>query len=115
MDKDSHYFYVLWCQDETLYGGYARNLSKRLAQHQAGRGAKYTRVKKRRPLHLLYAEEWSSKQEAMSQEYWFKSLSRLKKEAYLRKSGLNTIGAVEQVMVDYRGEEIHGVRSGATN
>lgn len=111
MDKDSHYFYVLWCQDQTLYGGYTRNLSRRLAQHESGKGAKYTRVKKRHPLHLLYAEEWANKQEAMSQEYWFKTLSRPQKIKYLKEAGLEEMGISNQLIIDRRGEEMQDVRN----
>lgn len=88
MAVSNHYFYVLYCQDNTLYGGYTNNLEKRLKAHQMRKGAKYTRVLKRHPLHLLYAEIWSTKEAAMSQEYRFKKLTRIQKEHYLFTAGV---------------------------
>ena len=49
-----------------LYTGWTNDIEKRLAAHNAGRGAKYTRG--RRPVTLLYSEECASKSEAMSRE-----------------------------------------------
>ena len=46
--------YILSCADGTLYTGITNDLPRRLAQHEAGRGAKYTRG--RGPFSLLYAE-----------------------------------------------------------
>lgn len=44
-----YYIYVLYCADQTLYCGFTDDVKKRVATHQAGKGAKYTRVKKRHP------------------------------------------------------------------
>ena len=43
-----YYIYVLYCADQTLYCGFTDDVKKRVAAHQAGKGAKYTRVKKGR-------------------------------------------------------------------
>ncbi|CAM5194530.1 Endonuclease OS=Lysinibacillus sphaericus OX=1421 GN=LS41612_22895 PE=3 SV=1 [Lysinibacillus sphaericus] len=46
MDKtNSHFFYVLECADKTYYAGYTNNVEKRVAAHNAGKGAKYTRAR----------------------------------------------------------------------
>jgi len=46
MEKsNNHYFYVLECADQTLYAGYTNNIEKRVAVHNAGKGAKYTRAR----------------------------------------------------------------------
>ena len=50
------YMYVLECTDGTLYTGYSTDVQKRLAVHNAGKGAKYTRA--RLPVKLLYQEEY---------------------------------------------------------
>ena len=55
--------YILLCADGTLYTGWTSDIEKRLAAHNAGRGAKYTRG--RRPVTLLYSEECATKSEAM--------------------------------------------------
>lgn len=88
MDK-YYFFYVLYCQDHTLYAGYTDDLQRRLRAHNEGKGAKYTRVSSRRPVQMIYAERWSSKSLAMKQEYQFKQLSRKQKEAYLLKRGVS--------------------------
>lgn len=84
----NHYRYVLYCADGTLYCGYTTDVARRLAQHQAGHGAKYTRVKARRPLRLLYATSFPSKRAALQAEYQFKQLTRRQKEAYLAARGI---------------------------
>ena len=68
--------YILLCADGTLYTGWTNDIEKRLAAHNAGRGAKYTRG--RRPVTLLYSEE-CAKSEAMSREAAIKKLSREEK------------------------------------
>lgn len=73
----SNYTYILRCSDDTLYCGWTNNLEKRLAAHNAGTAAKYTRT--RRPVELVYYEEFETKQEAMSREYHIKKLTRREK------------------------------------
>lgn len=58
-----NYTYIVKCSDETLYTGWTNNLKKRLEAHNSGKGAKYT--KNRRPVELVYFEEYDTKQEAM--------------------------------------------------
>lgn len=77
--------YVVSCSDGTLYTGYTNNLEKRLATHNAGKGAKYTRV--RLPVSCIYYEEFETKHEAMSAEYHFKRLTRQQKLNYIEERG----------------------------
>ena len=81
MEQKSHYMYVLECADGTLYTGYAVDVQARLAAHNAGKGAKYTRA--RLPVSLLAYAEFASKHDAMHAEYVFKQLSRNEKDALL--------------------------------
>ena len=73
----SNYTYILKCADNTLYCGWTNDLEKRLAAHNAGTAAKYTRT--RRPVELVYYEEFETRQEAMSREFHIKRMSRLEK------------------------------------
>ena len=74
----SYFVYILACSDGTLYTGYTDDLEKRLAAHNAGEGAKYTRS--RRPCRLMYAEPFAEKSEAMSREWHIKhSMTRQEK------------------------------------
>lgn len=81
--QQSHYFYVLQCQDNTFYAGYTIDLDRRVKEHNDGIGAKYTKPRKRRPTELIHSEVFHSKSDAMKQEYAFKQLQRKEKEEYL--------------------------------
>jgi putative endonuclease len=71
--------YLLECADGTLYCGITNDLDRRMAAHNAGEGAKYTRS--RRPLKLAYAEPCVDKSAALKREYEIKRLSRDRKLA----------------------------------
>ncbi len=77
--------YVLRCSDDTLYTGYTNNLEKRIATHNAGKGAKYTKA--RLPVECIYVETFETKHDAMSAEYYFKKRTRKQKLAYIEERG----------------------------
>ena len=82
--RNKRYFiYVLHCADQSLYCGFTTDVQQRFLTHQSYKGAKYTRVKSRHPLHLLYWCEYPTKHDALSAEYHFKHKSRKQKERYL--------------------------------
>ena len=72
-----YYVYLLHCGDGTLYAGFTNDLARRLAVHNAGRGAKYTRS--RLPVELVYWENFPNKSSALKREYAIKRLSRAEK------------------------------------
>ena len=76
--ENKNYTYMVRCQDGTLYTGWTNHLEKRIAAHNSGKGAKYTR--NRGPVALVYAEEFETKQEAMSREAKIKRLTKAEKE-----------------------------------
>ena len=78
-----NYTYILKCKDGTLYTGWTNNLDKRLKAHNDGKGAKYTKA--RRPVELVYYEEFELKEEAMKREYAIKQLTRKQKEELVAK------------------------------
>ena len=57
------------------YVGYTNNLAKRVALHNSGKGAKFTRGRK---WSLIYKEKFKSKTEAISREYYIKNNRRLR-------------------------------------
>ena len=67
-----NYTYIVKCSDGSLYTGWTNNLEKRIKDHNAGRGAKYTKA--RRPVVLVYKEEFPTKQEAMKREWEYNRL-----------------------------------------
>jgi len=75
------YCYVLECADGTLYTGWTTHPERRLRDHNAGRGARYTRA--RRPLRLAYLERLPDRSAAMQRERVIKSLSRDRKLALI--------------------------------
>ncbi|WP_136717602.1 GIY-YIG nuclease family protein [Halorientalis salina] len=75
---DDHYVYVLRCADDTLYTGYTTDVERRVREHDAGEGAKYTRG--RTPVDCVHVESFETKSAAMSREYEIKQLSRAEKE-----------------------------------
>jgi len=81
LDK-SWLIYLLECKDGTLYTGITNDLEKRLASHNAGTGAKYTRG--RRPVTLLEFKTVESQSEALKLEYKIKQLPRFKKRAFFK-------------------------------
>ena len=77
-----NYTYILKCKDDSLYTGQTNDLKKRITSHNAGKGVKYTKA--RRPVELVYYEEFQTRGEAMKREYAIKQLSRKEKEALIR-------------------------------
>ena len=73
------YVYLLRCQDGSLYTGWTNALEKRVAAHQSGKGARYTRA--HRPVALVYVETFDTKKKAMQREYQLKQLTKAQKEA----------------------------------
>lgn len=76
-ETNMNYTYLLQCADGTLYCGWTNHLEKRVEAHNAGKGAKYT--KSRRPVILVYYEEYETKSEALRREAAIKKLSRQEK------------------------------------
>lgn len=73
-----HYCYLVRCSDGTFYCGYTNNLDKRIATHNNGKGAKYTKT--RRPVILVYSECFDNKIDAMKREWQIKQLTRQEKQ-----------------------------------
>ena len=81
----SWWVYILECRDGTLYTGCTDDVSRRLAAHNAGRGAKYTRS--RTPVTLRYREEQPDRSAALRREAAIKRLTRTEKQTLLAGYG----------------------------
>ncbi|MBI3538540.1 MAG: GIY-YIG nuclease family protein [Chloroflexi bacterium] len=77
------FVYLLRCSDGTLYTGWTFDLKRRVAAHQNGNGARYTRA--RRPVRLIYSEKLVSRRAAMVREIAIKRLPRKKKLALSKR------------------------------
>ena len=78
----SWFVYMLRCGDGSLYTGYTDDVERRLAVHQSGKGAKYSRS--RLPVELAYREELPDKSAALRREAAIKKLSRAQKLALVK-------------------------------
>lgn len=74
----SCYCYIVECADGTFYTGWTTDPQRRLKTHNAGRGARYTRM--RGPVRLVYVEEQPDRSSAMKRERAIKALSRQRKK-----------------------------------
>lgn len=83
-----NYTYILRCGDGSLYTGWTNHLTKRVADHNAGRGAKYTKA--HLPVELAYYETFETKEDAMKRECAIKKLSRPQKERLI-ESDMNLL------------------------
>jgi putative endonuclease len=80
---EQHYVYVARCVNGSLYTGYSKNVEQRIAMHNAGKGARYTKAN--RPVELVAYWSFQTKTEALQSEYAFKQLSRQKKLALIEE------------------------------
>jgi TrmH family RNA methyltransferase len=75
--------YVVRCADDSYYTGHTDNLERRIGQHNRGEISGYTQT--RRPVTLLWCQDFGSRQEALAAEFQVKGWSRRKKEALARE------------------------------
>lgn len=83
MKSDKNFTYMVRCSDNTLYTGWTNNLEHRVEKHNSGKGAKYTMA--RRPVKLVYYEEYETKQQAMAREAAIKKLTKIRKEELIKE------------------------------
>lgn len=76
-----YFVYLLECCDGSYYCGYTTDLEKRVKIHNTGKGAKYT--KRRRPVKLIYSEQFKDKSQALKREIKIKSFSRKEKQSLI--------------------------------
>ena len=79
----SCYCYIVECADGTYYTGWAIDPQKRVAMHNKGRGARYTRT--RCPVKLVYVEELPDRKSAMKREIAIKRLGRVGKNKLIQE------------------------------
>jgi putative endonuclease len=78
--------YIIRCCDGTLYTGITTDVERRMAEHAAGRGAKYFRG--RQPKELVFLEDGHDRSSASKREAAIKRLSRREKERLLSEAGV---------------------------
>jgi len=78
------FVYIIECRDSKLYTGISNNLERRIKAHNSGSGCRFTKYRK--PVKLLYSEQYSTKPEALSREARIKGLPRKKKLALIKEN-----------------------------
>lgn len=89
MSEKIFYTYLILTENNTYYCGYTDDIEKRYKKHQEGSGAKYTKANK--PVKIAYLEEFTTKSEAMKEEYRIKHLSRQEKEKLVKNFEISHI------------------------
>lgn len=85
------FVYIVQCNDRSLYTGWTTDVERRVKQHNAGRGAKYTQW--HAPVRLVYVEEQPTRRAAMQREAEIKRWPRAKKLKLIRDQGLVNPGS----------------------
>lgn len=80
------FVYILQCNDSSFYTGAAKDLDQRVAAHNSGKAAKYTRS--RLPVRLVYFEKAETMSDALKREYQIKQLQRDEKEKLIQDADL---------------------------
>ncbi|MBM7365451.1 GIY-YIG nuclease family protein [Gordonia hydrophobica] len=75
------YMYILRCSDGSYYVGSTKNVEARFEQHQSGKGCGYT--SSRRPVELVFCEEFDTIGDAYAMEKRVQNWSRAKREALI--------------------------------
>jgi putative endonuclease len=88
-DDQAWFVYIARCADGTLYTGIARDVAARIAAHDAGRGARYTRG--RGPLQLCAVRRCANKSVALRLEHAIKQLPRAQKEQLTMRRKLQAL------------------------
>ena len=97
-EPERYCMYDVECADGTWYTGYATDVAHRVATHNAGKGAKYTRS--RLPVTLVATAEFATRHEALSAEYHFKRLSRAQKEKLIARAASEEDGSLERLLAE---------------
>ncbi|MFH0714335.1 MAG: GIY-YIG nuclease family protein [Candidatus Diapherotrites archaeon] len=73
----TYFVYLLECKDKSLYCGIAKDVKKRLAEHEKGKGSRF--VRSRLPAKIVYTEKAKTRSKALKREAQIKKMKREKK------------------------------------
>jgi tRNA/rRNA methyltransferase len=92
--------YILRCSDKSYYVGHTDELERRLTQHETGTPHGYTST--RRPVKLIWFQEFPTREEAKAAEAQIKKWSRRKKEALIEGRTEDLKAAARKDWISYR-------------
>jgi putative endonuclease len=84
---DSYFCYIIECSDGSYYTGWTTDPARRVREHAAGRGARYTRAHP--PKRLVFLEPQPDRATAMRRERALKTMSRARKHALIAGAAIN--------------------------
>ena len=88
INMEKSYAYIVQCSDGSFYPGWTLDLDRRLQEHNDGSSkTKYTRT--RRPVKLVYSEEFDTRAKAAQREYQIKRMNRKKKIEFIKSKNPN--------------------------
>ncbi|MCY4367600.1 MAG: GIY-YIG nuclease family protein [Chloroflexi bacterium] len=96
------YVYILLCSDNSYYTGHTENLESRVAAHQFGQIPGYTQS--RRPIKLVFSEEFPTREDALARERQLKKWSKAKKRSLIEQTGQGSLNFHEE-RIKGRGRE----------
>ena len=94
----AYFVYMVRCADETIYTGTSTQVEKRIATHNRGKGAKYTRS--RLPVTLVYTQCCVDKSAALRREWAIKQLTRVQKLALIAEVGIDLPNGAEYATME---------------
>ena len=95
-NESSYCVYILSCADDSLYTGMTNDLARRLAEHRAGRGARWTQ--RRLPVEVVFSLNGLGYRAACEVERYIKTLPRARKEALIARDS-RALALVEKRIV----------------
>ena len=82
------FIYIVRCVDDTLYTGIAKDVDRRVAEHNSNDGLASNYTRARRPVALVYSEAVETRSAALKREYQIKQLTRQEKDELLKTVAL---------------------------
>lgn len=83
------FFYIVRCNDNSLYSGITNDLAQRIEKHNSGKGAKFTSMRK--PVKLVFSEKYDNMSLARRREEQVKGWSKIEKEDMIKGSPLRCV------------------------
>ena len=87
--SEKAFCYMVKCSNGSFYTGWTTDPGRRVREHNAGRGARYTRING--PVELVYVEKLPDRSTAQRREYEIKQLTHDQKKILAEDDGLDQI------------------------
>jgi len=82
------FVYIVRCADDSLYTGIAKDVERRIEEHNSGNALAASYTRSRRPVELVYKEAVDTRSTALKREYEIKQLTRRQKDDLLKTAAM---------------------------